>query len=116
LSAFEEAKKEGKTFFKDVPDGTAVWDVVNKRISLPIVNISGTLKIESTASDGIEKIKKMIASVDADVLYIGAPNYRLSVKGMDYKEAERKLEKTVKSLERKAGKTECVRFERDKKK
>lgn len=114
--AFEEAKKAGKTFFNNFPNSNVLWDIVNKRISLPIVHITGKLKLESTASNGVEKIKKMLAGVKADILYLGAPNYRLSVHGTDYKEAEKKLEQTVKSIEKKAGKTEKVSFEREKKK
>lgn len=114
--AFEEAKKEGKSFFKGMPDSEVLWQIVNKRISLPVVNITGRLKLESTASDGVERIRKILTGIDADILYLGAPNYRLSVHGMDYKEAERKLDGIVKALEKKTGKTERISFEREKKK
>jgi len=114
--AFEEAKKKGKKLFEGIPGSEVLWEVVNKRISLPTVRISGILRLESRAGNGIERIKKLLSGVDADVLYLGAPRYRLSVSGMDYKEAEKKLGEIVKSMQKEAGKTETVSFEREKKK
>lgn len=113
--AFEEAKKQGKEFFEGIPDiADAVWKVIDKRISLPSVEIKGELVVESTAGDGVERIGAMFKGLDAGVTYLGAPRYRLSVEAVDYKEAERKLEKILKKLRKKAGKTETVSFERRK--
>ena len=114
--AFEESKKIGLTFFKDLSIGAAVWGVVDKNIALPIVEVQGNLSLSSTAKDGIEKIKELLKGVDAEVLYLGAPNYRISVKDNDYKQAEKKLSKIVDGIKSKIGKTESFTFEREKKK
>ncbi|MBR9689811.1 MAG: S1 RNA-binding domain-containing protein [Candidatus Altiarchaeota archaeon] len=114
--AFEEAKKQGKEFFGKLSIKDEVWTLVDKNISLPVVEITGVLKIESTAPDGVDKIKKILKKIKAETSYLGAPNYRVAVKAMDYKEAEKLLAELIKSAEKQAGKTETVSFVRDKKK
>jgi translation initiation factor 2 subunit 1 len=115
--AFEEAKKKGKDFFSGL-DGlsTAVWEMVDKSIALPSVHIAGNLKISSTAGKGIERIKEILSGVEADVTYISAPKYRITVNAVDYKEAEKKLASIVNAVEKRIGKTENFAFEREKKK
>lgn len=114
--AFEESKKQGQSFFKDLPIGKEIWEVVDKNIALPVVKVFGTLKLSSRAPNGVDRIKETLKDVDGDVLYLGAPNYRISVRGNDYKEAEKKLAGIVKDIKKRAGKTESFSFERGKKK
>lgn len=115
--AFEEAKKEGKTFFNSLPDlKDILWETVDKNIALPEVEIVGTLEIRSSAVKGLERIQQILSGVEAQVTYISAPRYRLSVKAIDYKEAEKKLDDIIKSLEKKLKKTDSLSFEREKKK
>ena len=115
--AFEEAKKEGREFFKSMPElKDVLWEIVDKNIALPEVEIVGTLEIRSSAVNGLERIQKILSGVEAQVTYISAPRYRLSVKAVDYKEAERKLDSVIKSLEKKLKKTDTLSFEREKKK
>ncbi len=113
--AFEEAKKEGKSFFKGLPFADELWALVDKSISLPVVSVKGTLSITSYAGDGVERIRAMLRGVEG-VTYIGSGKYRLQVEATDYKEAEKKLSKLVERVKKAAGKTESVEFERDRKK
>ena len=116
-SAFEEAKKIGKVFFNSLDDIKEVlWKIIDKNIALPIVEIAGTLTLTSIAGNGIERIKSILKGNEAEISYLSAPNYRLIVKATDYKEAEKKLDKIIKSLQKKAKKTETVNFQREKKK
>jgi translation initiation factor 2 subunit 1 len=112
--AFEEVKKAGKAKVRGIPIADELWKAIDRRISIPTVEIVGTLKLGSTAGDGVERIKKMLKGVKADVTYLGAPNYRIAVEATDYKEAEKELGKLIKSVQKKAGPTESVTFEREK--
>lgn len=56
----------------------------------------------SEAEDGIERIKKMLSIPNTDIKYIGAPNYALSIKDKDYKEANKKLKDITDALTAKA--------------
>ncbi|MBR9681129.1 MAG: S1 RNA-binding domain-containing protein [Candidatus Altiarchaeota archaeon] len=114
--AFEESKKVGVEFFKDTKMDKAIWEVVDKNIALPVVEVQGNLNLSSTASDGIERIKELLKGIDAEVLYLGAPNYRISVKDNDYKQAEKKLSQIVDKIKSQIGKTENFTFDRERKK
>jgi len=72
--------------------------VVKEKIKPPEVSISTVLQIESYAEDGVVKIKNLLNQIEEgakknnnkiDILYIGAPNYRLTVFARDYKSAEK---------------------------
>ena len=69
-----------------------ITELVKDKIKPPEVTISGVLKIESDASNGIEIIKNALKQVKQDenikVTYLSAPNYRIIVKSKDYKTAE----------------------------
>jgi translation initiation factor 2 subunit 1 len=115
--AFEEAKKKGKEFFAGL-DGLskAVWEVVDKSIALPSVQIAGNLEISSKTGNGVERIKEIFSGVEADVTYISAPKYRITVNAVDYKEAEKKMASIVNAVEKRVEKNEGFAFEREKKK
>jgi translation initiation factor 2 subunit 1 len=69
-------------------------DIALKNITPPYVTISDVLKLFAPASDGIEHIRTALnlsqSSEEAEIktTYIGAPNYRISVKAPNYKVAE----------------------------
>lgn len=82
----------------------AIAEAVKGKISLPEVSISGTLKLQNFASNGIVLIKNVLAkafelakskSIDMDILYLGAPSYKLDVRSTDYKSAEDKRQLIV---------------------
>ncbi len=115
--AFEEAKKEGKSFFNSLKGiNDELWELVDKSITLPVVEIAGTLNIISTAGNGIERIKTILKGTEENISYLSAPNYRLLVKAQDYKEAEKKINELLKVLNKRAKKTETISFSREKKK
>ncbi len=116
-AAFEEAKKQGSSVFKDLPEDVRkeLWEMVDKSVALPKVSISGTLKLQSFAPDGIERIKKALKGEDAEVKYLGAPKYQIVITAVDYKEAEKKLKDLLKKIEKRLGRTEIMEFERVKK-
>ena len=79
----------------------AITDVAKENIELPSVSIDGLLEITCPAPDGIDHIKKALATgLDSDggevtIHYVGAPKYKVSVTAEDYKTAEQALKESV---------------------
>jgi translation initiation factor 2 subunit 1 len=83
------------------------------KIKPPSVEIRGICELSCNKPDGVEIIKNAILDSIGDhapninVTYIGAPKYRISVKGPDFKTAERilkpVLDKIQKTIEKNTG-------------
>ena len=82
----------------------ALLHTAHENVKVPRVEVIGNLILTSTLPDGISVIKKAlksaepkIAGVDIELLYLGAPTYRIKVTAPDYKKAEKALEKAANS-------------------
>ena len=92
-------------------------NIVKEKIKPPEVTISGTLKLESDASDGIDVIKKVLNQIKRDenikVNYLSAPNYRLVIKSNDYKTAESLMKNitsnVIENMKKLKGRAEFIR-------
>jgi translation initiation factor 2 subunit 1 len=78
----------------------ALLHIAHESVKAPRVEVIGNLILTSTEPDGISVIKKAlksaepkIAGVEIELLYLGAPSYRIKVIAPDYKKAEKALEK-----------------------
>jgi translation initiation factor 2 subunit 1 len=75
----------------------AVIEEVSSKIKLPSVEIRGILELTNTKPDGVQIIQKILLDVlknegdSVEILYIGAPKYRLIITAQDFKTAEKKL-------------------------
>jgi translation initiation factor 2 subunit 1 len=77
--------------------------VAQESVKVPRVEVTGHLIITSTQSDGITVIKNALkkasesksAGADVEILYLGAPTYRIKVTAPDYKKAEKAIEKAA---------------------
>lgn len=80
----------------------ALLHVASENVKVPRVEVMGNLTLTCTQPDGISVIKKALKSaeiklvgVDIELLYLGAPTYRIKVTAPDYKKAEKALEKAA---------------------
>lgn len=88
-------------------------EIALKNITPPYVTISDVLKLFAPASDGIEHIRialniaQSCTEAEIKTTYIGAPNYRISVKAPNYKVAEDALatcaKKAIDHIEKNGG-------------
>ena len=77
--------------------------VAQESVKVPRVEVTGLLTITSNQSDGITVIKNALkkasesksAGADVEILYLGAPSYRIKVTAPDYKKAEKAIEKAA---------------------
>ena len=81
-----------------------VIEEVSSKIKLPSVEIRGILEISDISFNGIENIKKQLQDAEqkggVEILYIGAPKYRMSVRAPDFKSAERTLKPILEDLQK----------------
>ncbi|GAB6148297.1 translation initiation factor IF-2 subunit alpha [Stetteria hydrogenophila] len=85
----------------------AIYETAKTRIEVRQVKISGVFTLTSLASDGIERVKKVLQaareaalSVDPEhvkvrIYTLGAPRYRIDLTGHDYKILEKALAQAV---------------------
>ena len=86
-------------------------DELSKKIKLPSVEIRGILEMTNNKSDGIEIIRKILLDAikesqneKIEILYLGAPKYRLSIIAQDFKTAEKTLKPILEKIEKNASK------------
>ena len=104
--AFEAAAIRGNEALEpvDVDDETAaaIVETARDNVSVPYVDVTGYVDLESSAPDGVDDVREALAAatgngevpdgVDLDVGYVGSPEYRIKVRAPDYKTAEAQLE------------------------
>lgn len=85
--ALEQAGVEGEWI-------SAFIDIANKNITPPYVTITCVLELFSPVANGIEHVQRALqlaseeGEAEVTTSYIGAPNYRISVRAENYKIAE----------------------------
>ncbi len=129
-AAFEKSRLEGSSILTKIGVGKEVADaltkVANDNLKKPQVDISGYIDLICYLPDGMDHIKKALATgynVDGDditvnISYVGAPRYRIHVIAPDYKKAEMVLKKSaqsaIKIIEKAGGKGEFHRYSEQK--
>ncbi|HWQ66711.1 MAG TPA: translation initiation factor IF-2 subunit alpha [Methanospirillum sp.] len=103
--AFEDFVREGRdTIDKlglDKALGDSIYKIATENVKLPTVTIAGDLFLQSSKSDGVNIIRRALRSAEpkttegaeVEIIYLGAPNYRIKVSASNYKDAEKALEK-----------------------
>ena len=78
-------------------------EIIKQRIKPVEVEVKGNLKLKSYASDGVNIIKESLKNAQdkgkdgLSIKYKGAGQYTMTVKSMDYKNAEKILDNSAKS-------------------
>ncbi len=92
-------------------------DIINKNVKPPFVVVTGFVKLNSYAPNGVDIIRESLIRIqesgaegEIEVNYVSAPFYRVKVRAEDYKSAEKLLHNSVKKgieyMERNHGKGE----------
>ncbi len=86
----------------DEPVMKSLITVANENVKVSRVTITGHLVLTSPRPDGVNVIRRALRSaqpkvedVEIDLIYVGAPKYRIKVTAPDYKEAEKAIEKAA---------------------
>ncbi|MEF8779916.1 MAG: translation initiation factor IF-2 subunit alpha [Haloferacaceae archaeon] len=103
---FEAAAIRGTEGLSDVDlddeEIDAIVETARENVSVPYVDVTGYVDLESPAPDGVDAIKEALSAaegngdvpeeIDLEVTYVGSPEYRIRVRAPDYKTAEDELE------------------------
>ena len=86
-----------------------VIEAVSTKIKLPSVEIRGILELTDHSSNGVENIRNSLQGFEktnqsVEILYIGAPKYRISVTASYFKSAEKTLKPVLEDIEKNIGK------------
>jgi len=86
-----------------------VIEAVSTKIKLPSVEIRGILELTDHSSNGVENIRNGLQGFEktnqsVEILYVGAPKYRISVTASDFKSAEKTLKPILEDIEKNIGK------------
>lgn len=80
----------------------ALVKVATENVKIPRVSITGFLELTSTKPDGVNIIRRALRSaqpkmddVEIELMYVGAPTYRIKVTAPDYKQAEKAIERAA---------------------
>ncbi|HJJ29203.1 MAG TPA: translation initiation factor IF-2 subunit alpha [Methanocorpusculum sp.] len=80
----------------------ALLKIAQENVRIQKVTVSGILELTSTKPDGVNIIRRALRSAEPKVegaeielLYLGAPNYRIKVTAFDYKTANKALKKAA---------------------
>jgi translation initiation factor 2 subunit 1 len=103
--AFESCTLDEKVLEEEGFKGpwTGSWvEVARENIAPPLVDIVGQLEISCPVDKGIERIRDALNAArevttegEVEITYVGAPNYRVTVKATDYKTAEESMKTVV---------------------
>ena len=104
---FIDIARNGIVIIKELKIGKKIVEPLEEicsKIRLPSVEIRGIMEISNTKSNGIEIIKKNLLDITKkdskiNITYLGAPKYRLSLTGEDFKSAEKNLKPLIQKLE-----------------
>lgn len=110
-SCFKQLSLEGDSAIKDLDLPKALKaemaELAKKSIKKPIVEVSRTFKLTCYGGSGVETLKDALKVKEAAIHYMGAPKYMISIKGADYKSAEKKLDAILEDIKAFAQKNHC---------
>ncbi len=111
FSAFRAASYEGSAALKKVklPEKLKekIVEISQKSIKKPTIKVSKEFKLICYGGEGSKILKKILNVKNAEILYLGAPNYRISLVGEEYKTTEKAILKILKTIENNAHKYKC---------
>lgn len=110
--AFETAVEKGEKILIDAGLdknlAKEIYNIIKTQVKIPKVEISGTIILQSTASNGVELIKQALLNsknafhkkdVEIKMYTVGAPRYKVEVIAGDYRTAEEALKKITTQIE-----------------
>jgi len=118
-TCFKETSLKGEDALKklDLPKGlkARIAEIAAKNIKKPVVTVGAIITLTCYNPDGVKVLKEALdIKEDAEIHYLGAPKYKLSLMAPDYKSGEKKLLGVLEHIKTYAQKNNCdFKFERE---
>lgn len=97
-AALEDKTKLAELKIKEKNSLETLYKLITERVKPKKVKITLDLEIKTYLPDGLEKIKKTLASKKISIKYISAPLYRIEIESENAKEAEKTLRKEAENF------------------
>ncbi|SFS70195.1 translation initiation factor IF-2 subunit alpha [Halostagnicola kamekurae] len=105
-NGFKQAAIHGAEALEDTDlsedEVDAIVETARENVSVPYVNVTGYVDLENPSQSGVDGIRDALEAaegnggvpdeVELEVVYVGAPEYRIKVRAPNYKTAESQLE------------------------
>ena len=98
------SKKESESLEKILSEKKEKEKIVKRIISLA-----------SSSPQGIKEIKEILSAKEAEIHYLGSSKFSISVSGLNFKEANQKLESVLEKIEKEAKQRKAIIEIKDKK-
>ena len=118
-SCFKEASLKGEEALGKLelpkPVKARIIEIAVKSIKKPIVEVNAVVTLSCYNANGVQTVKEALALGEgAEVQYLGAPRYKVSLTAPDYKSGEKRLLGVLEHIKTYAQKNNCdVKFERE---
>ena len=91
----------------DQPYAEAAYEIAMERIKPSLVEVDRIMEVSSSKPNGMEVVKKALLNTQGQIgknnlliKYLGAPKYKVVAFGDNYKEAEKRLNRTLAIMEK----------------
>ncbi|MFP3949753.1 MAG: S1 RNA-binding domain-containing protein [Candidatus Micrarchaeia archaeon] len=105
----EEIRDSGEDAFEGIDVKGALREeilrTVRKYVKKPVMEVSRMLHLKCYEPDGVEVVRSVLGGIGAH--YVGPGKYLVKVDAEDYKTANKKMDKLIKSVNKKIGKKDC---------
>jgi len=101
---FQEVSTKGEKILNEIDIPTDIsktlTEIIKEKIKPTKFKISSTIILKSYKPNGIDIIKQALAKTkslkhEIDIVYVGAPKYKITISGYDHKVIEKAMEETT---------------------
>ena len=106
---FNKARENPKLITKYIPKQAQEQITKITQKKRKEIQVTKIINLKCTQDDGVKKIKKIfeIKNPNLKTTYISAGKFQITLKGKDYKQAKKEIDKIVEQLEKSAKQNDC---------
>ena len=105
----EEAKSNPKVIekFLSKKESEALEKILSEKKEKEKI-VKRTISLSSSSPQGVKEIKEILSVKEAEIHYLGSSKFSISVSGLNFKEANQKLESILQKIEKEAKQKKAV--------
>ena len=105
----EEAKSNPKVIekFLSKKESEALEKILSEKKEKEKI-VKRTISLSSSSPQGVKEIKEILSVKEAEIHYLGSSKFSISVSGLNFKEANQKLESILQKIEKEAKQKKAI--------